>query len=256
MSSELKVNKIWPRSLLTSYIEMNDGEVVIFPMVSVDSIVSTTGSVVNIEGWDASTYVLITGDQTIAGVKTFTSIPVLPATNPTTDNQATRKAYVDGLISTLNSSMAAMIIIPVGGCLPYAGSTAPTGFLLCNGASLPRTTYANLFAVIGTSYGSLSADTFNVPNIQGRMVVGKSTDAEFITLGQTGGAKTHTLTIAEMPSHSHSVWYLELPAGHGSDGDYGFQFNTGSSTNTGTTGSGGSHNNLQPYITLNYIIKY
>jgi microcystin-dependent protein len=87
----------------------------------------------------------------------------------------------------------------------YAGAVAPAGWLLCDGTAISRTTYAALFAVIGTTYGAGDGSTtFNVPNLKGRVGVGVDTaQTEFAARGQTGGEKAHTLSITEMPSHTH-----------------------------------------------------
>lgn len=125
----------------------------------------------------------------------FTAIPSLPATDPTTDNQAVRKAYVDNHT-------------PAGVITQYGGSTAPTGWLLCQGQAVSRvnTLYSRLFVAIGTNYGvGDGSTTFNVPNLQGRIPVGKDATAEFVSLSQTGGSKTTTLTSAELPAHQHTV---------------------------------------------------
>lgn len=75
----------------------------------------------------------------------------------------------------------------------WAGSTAPTGWLLCDGTAYSTTTYSALYAVVGTTYGSRSG-TFLVPNLKGRIPVGlNSADASFDARGETGGEKTHTI---------------------------------------------------------------
>lgn len=173
----------------------------------------------------------------------------------------------------------------------YGSDVAPSGWLLCDGASYLRLEYPDLFAVIGVSFGSADGSHFNVPNINGRVVVGKdSSDATFQNIGNSGGSKTHTLTTAEIPSHYHSVdppntisgghtadhshWYhLGDPNKASSTDNTGTAFgnawgqNTAGASNShqhwldigifnsGNTGSGGAHNNLQPYLVLNYIIK-
>lgn len=84
---------------------------------------------------------------------------------------------------------------PPGVITPYAGSSAPLGYLLCDGSAVSRATYPSLFGVIGTTYGvGDGSTTFNLPDMKGRVAVGKSTDTEFDALGETGGAKTVTLT--------------------------------------------------------------
>ena len=108
-------------------------------------------------------------------------------------------------------------VMPTGSILEYGGTTAPTGWLLCDGASVSRATYAALFAVIGTAYGSVDGSTFNVPDRRDRVAVGAGST---YTRGQAGGATTsttslngshahgeatvgHALTEAQMPIHQH-----------------------------------------------------
>lgn len=171
----------------------------------------------------------------------------------TTDKQT---LYDKTLVDPIFSGEA---MIPLGAVVPFAGRVSPEGWLICDGSAVSRTLYANLFAVIGTTYGSGNGSTtFNLPDMKGRIPVARdAAQTEFDVLGETGGAKTHTLTTAEMPAHEH-------------DGDGGFEtlriattgatLGIGAGTNVApiyneTIGGGGAHNNLQPYITLNYIIK-
>lgn len=152
---------------------------------------------------------------------------------------------------------------PTGVVLPFAGSAAPTGWLLCDGSAVSRTTYAALFTAIGTTYGSGNGTTtFNLPDLGGRVPAGKEASATRLTsagsgingatLGATGGAETHTLTSAQMPSHTHTGAAATLVAspGAGSSALVGV-----GAQNTGSAGSGNAHNNTQPTIVLNYIIK-
>lgn len=145
-------------------------------------------------------------------------------------------------------------VVPTGAIFPYAGSAAPTDWLLCDGASLLRADYADLFTLIGTTYGSVDGTHFNIPNLKGKIPVGvNSAETEFDVLGETGGEKTHTLITAEIPAHAHG---LPMNSGGGNAASVS-NLNTIPTTNQNTNSAGGdgAHNNLQPYIALNYIIK-
>jgi len=147
---------------------------------------------------------------------------------------------------------------PTGTVTAFAGSTAPTGYVLCDGSEYSETTEAALFAVLGSTYntGGETANQFRVPVVRGRVVAGMGgslligTDA----FADTGGASTHTLTENEMPSHSHGI------------GGFANDMNLGTSSfrlsptvtsigETKETGGDQAHNNVQPTIILNYIIK-
>lgn len=109
-----------------------------------------------------------------------------------------------GNISLVMSQLG--LLPPVGSISNYAGSISPTGYLLCDGSAISRTLYHQLFLVIGTTYGSGDGiNTFNIPNLKGKFVVGFDTNqTEFNNLSETGGSKTHTLTVSEIPSHNHN----------------------------------------------------
>lgn len=201
----------------------------------------------------------------------------LPASNPSTDNQAARKYYVDR-------------IVPIGTVLMFSGSSAPTGWLLCYGQAASRTTYDELFAVIGTTYGDGDGSTtFNLPDLRGRVVHGLDniggSDAGRLsaanTLGGTGGSES--ISTSAMPSHTHSFSDTTSSAGshqHGlpststAGGGSGYEVtaartidwnailaeSAGSHTHsisgtTGSAGSGTAGGNLAPYILMNYIIR-
>ncbi len=133
--------------------------------------------------------------------------------SPTLDDEATSKKYVDDTIATLLS-----IQVPAGmGPLPWSGSSAPTGWLMCDGAaydSVADTSLADLFAVIGTTYGGTGADDFNVPDMRGRFPLGLNTSGsgtkrvnrtQAQNLGQNDGQENYKLELTHMPSHDHSA---------------------------------------------------
>lgn len=150
--------------------------------------------------------------------------------------------------------------VPVAAVMAWTTTTAPGGWLLCDGQAVSRTTYSALFAVIGTTYGTGDGSTtFNLPNLKGRVPVGRdSGQSEFDNLAETGGAKTHTLTVNEMPSHTHDVQTYNAGSGMGATKVSKCTTGTGATTVSGAalaTGGGQPHNNLQPYLVLNFIIK-
>lgn len=148
------------------------------------------------------------------------------------------------------------LLLPSGIVIPYSAAAAPTGWLICDGTAQSRTTYSALFAVIGTTYGvGDGSTTFNLPNAKSKVIVGyDSGQTLFNTLAKTGGELSHVLSSTEMPSHSHTI---TAGSDNGNSGYMGVNAtnNTDHSTVTGSTGGGFAHNNVQPYLTLNYIIK-
>ena len=165
--------------------------------------------------------------------------------------------------------------IPTATIVPWSDSSVPTGFLECNGAAVSRSTYADLFAIVGTTYGAGDGSTtFNVPDLQDNVAVGKSGTKN---LASTGGANTVTstgnvggstanasLSTPQLASHSHSGGSA-LP---GSPIPFPFANNPNTSNPTGSTGGGGGHSHnmsanfsgdatsvVQPYLTVIYIIK-
>ena len=138
--------------------------------------------------------------------------------------------------------------IPAGTMVQWGGSTAPTNWLLCDGTAVSRTTYATLFAAIGTSYGvGDGSTTFNLPDLRGRVPVGKNAGT-FATLGATGGTETVTLAVTNLPSHTHTG--TTATSGNHTHTYSGSTNTTGAHTHT-LSGSNGGAVNLGPSVTSN-----
>ena len=206
------------------------------------------------------------------------------------DSAVTSGKIADGaIIASKIAPSAASAIMPPGGLIPYAGILAPSGWLLCDGgtiggvgsgAGIESADYETLFDLIKTLYGNAGTevfadgDTVLLPDLRGRVVAGKDdmggTAANHLTglsggvigstLGGTGGSQSHLLTAAQsgLPDHTHKI---------GSQTNSNMVSGSLNVTRTGsildTTGvTGGAqpassaHNNVQPTIILNYIIKY
>lgn len=158
-------------------------------------------------------------------------------------------------------------VTPIGAVLPFAGSAAPTGFLLCDGTAVSRTTYAALFAIIGTAYGAGDgSSTFNVPSLLGRVPIGRDpAQTEVDVLGEAGGAKTHTHPLANPVSRQGNKMSAMDPTNTslfpgarvrasaatnvtlGADMVSSAQDRYTYDTDAGST--------MQPYLTLNFIIR-
>ena len=175
-----------------------------------------------------------------------------------------------GTMKSVPASDFKEYIMPTGAVLPYAGSSAPTGFLLCYGQAISRSTYADLFSAISTTYGTGDgSSTFNVPDLRGRVVAGQDdmggSSANRLTdqtgglngdtLGDTGGSETHTLTTAQMPAHTHTVAAQQQVGGDSTNRGGSGQLGAAATITSSSTGGDGAHNNVQPTIILNYIIK-
>lgn len=142
-----------------------------------------------------------------------------------------------------------------------AASTAPTGWLLCDGSAVSRTTYAALFAAIGTSYGTGDGSTtFNLPDLRGRAPYGKGSHTDADALGDNDGVALgsrtpkHTLTTSEIPSHTHAMNMTQgLNVAGGGGGASGYLWHNSGAVGTGATGGGAAHDH--GFLVVNFIIK-
>ena len=170
--------------------------------------------------------------------------------------------------------------IPTATIVPWSASSVPTGFLECNGAAVSRSTYAALFAIVGTTYGAGDgSSTFLLPDLQDNIAIGKSGTK---ALASTGGANTvastgnvggttanATLSTSQLASHNHNI-----TVSNGTGGAVAISYFSSGSNQTnrgdlaGNTGSGTGHQHnmsatftgsatsvVQPYLTIIYIIK-
>jgi microcystin-dependent protein len=198
------------------------------------------------------------GNLAVTGTATFTGVPSGPtAAAGTNTTQLATTAFV------LSNGA------PTGGLMMWSTGTAPSGWLLCAGAAVSRSTYSALFAIIGTTFGvGDGSTTFNVPNYTNRMPYGT-------TVGATGGSAdavvvshTHTATVTD-PGHAHGSPTISTGGGFGiesaaSVGNAESYVGGGPSTNSATTGISvsnatagvsGTNANLPPYLGINFIIK-
>ncbi len=236
---------------------------------------------------DDSHAIKIQGPSSITANTTFTL--------PDGDGTANQYLKTDGS-GTLAWVSPTSFSLPAGLVFPYAGATAPTGYLLCYGQTLGNASsgateandnYQALFDVIKAAYGNSGSevfsngDTVTLPDLRGRVVAGQDdmggVSADNLTnvagdglngdtLGATGGSETHTLTTAQLAAHTHGPGTLTFKLNNVSNGsslrvrsrsdaqDIN-QFDSTMTGNTGSTGGGAAHNNVQPTIILNYIIS-
>jgi microcystin-dependent protein len=159
----------------------------------------------------------------------------------------------DGSVTAAKLDSAAVsVLMPIASLMPYAGSSAPTGYLLCDGAAISRTTYSDLFGIVGTTYGvGDGSTTFNIPDLRGRVIAGKDnmggtsadnlTNAQADQLGGELGSETN--------SHNHTNTSTTVTVREPGGGD-------GTRTPLDTVSvDSNTINIVQPTIILNYIIK-
>jgi microcystin-dependent protein len=159
-------------------------------------------------------------------------------------------------------------VVPAGSLMVSGLATIPAGYLLCDGVAISRTTFAELFAAIGTTFGAGDGvTTFNKPNLNGRGPIGAGTYTDPVTglvtrnLGALLGAERHQMTVPEMPSHTHSVRTYNLndataPQASGPVWASRNQTPTDWAGAALANGSNATHNNMQPSTVCNFFIKF
>ena len=198
-------------------VEADEANQVASAMTTKGDIITTNGSAINRLAVGTNTHVLQADSSATNGVK-WGQV----ATAGIADDAVTLPKLAFDLTGVITA---------------FGGSSAPTGWLLCDGSAVSRSTYADLFAVVSTTYGiGDGSTTFNVPDLKGKVPVGKdASQTEFDTLGETGGAKTVTLDTTMIPSHSHNVSAYTHTASSGST-DIGHTH-----TYSGTVAAAGDH---------------
>jgi microcystin-dependent protein len=196
---------------------------------------------------------------------TFTGTPSLP-----TGTTGVTQSY--GTSSTLLATTAFVQgAILTGEIKMWGTATAPSGYLLCNGTAVSRTTYAALFAIYSTTFGSGDGSTtFNLPDFRNRMPIGAGTT---YSAADTGGSATTTLSIANLPAHTHANTLTDPTHSHTMIGGLGGsgtqQYTSGNVTQIGSTnaastgititnasvGSGTAATTISPYLGIYFIIK-
>ena len=151
---------------------------------------------------------LVDGDVLdAAALAAMTAVNVTVAGAVATDEFT---AYKTQATNSLNGSISALVLVPVGAVVPYAGTVTPANWWACEGQLLSRTSYAALFAAIGTSWGAGDGlTTFGIPDLRGRTLLGLDTGATrtpgAAAIGATAGVSSVALTTAQIPSHTHTV---------------------------------------------------
>jgi microcystin-dependent protein len=154
--------------------------------------------------------------------------------------------------------------VPTGVLNMFGGTQPPEGWLMCDGSFVDKNTYQHLYSVIGTNFGTSSNSTqFKLPDMRERFPLGAATANP---IGTSGGAATHVLQLNEIPAHSHVIndshshtSTVTVSPGSGTTVLAAPSTTTTSTASTGGTSPGpaaAAHNNMPPFITFNYIIKY
>lgn len=163
---------------------------------------------------------------------------------------------VDGInaearINELATGLSSVSTVQTGTIHAYGGSSAPSGYLPCDGSAVSRSTYAALFAVLGTTYGAGNGSTtFNLPDTRGRFILGVAASGTGSTLGATGGSIDHVHT---GPSHTHSGGTISGSTGSAAPGLSGETGNQTALTGTSTKNDDQEAYTVDPGTTQNVV---
>jgi microcystin-dependent protein len=275
-SSNIQSTNCTITNILSSDLSVDSGTIA---NISTTNFRGTTLIVTNMSSGSGSISNLISNDSAITN---------LLVTNISASSTSINNLVANNISS--GSNIVGIGIVPVGTILVWPSSNTPTGYVRCTGGAISRETFSALWNVIGTTYGvGDNSTTFNVPNLQNRVPVGfgQGTGLTNRTLNQTGGSNTVTLSESNLPTHSHTgstdpggshshdtpsinsssvsffgnqwSWFSNNQA-PGNNLKTGGQTDTfGDHVHTFTTsleGGSNAHNNLQPYIVLDFIIKH
>ena len=169
----------------------------------------------------------------------------------TTDTQTLTNKTLTNPVITLPASGAGLS--PVGSIVIHAGSSAPTGWFLCDGASYSTVTYSNLFNSIGYQFGG-SGTSFNVPNLKGRVVVGiDGAQTQFDVRGETGGEMTHQHSASNSGETAATTGSLTANSGGANAGNNtsGHTFNAGNDATTSNNSANHTHSVNPPETNTN-----
>jgi microcystin-dependent protein len=145
----------------------------------------------------------------------------------------------------------------VGEVRQFAFATLPSMWLACDGAAVSRTTYADLFAALGTTFGvGNGTTTFNLPDLRSRLVIstGTGTARQNRFIADTGGEERVQLALSEIPAHTHTTVVTPTAGAAGTARVLANHDATGSQFSTGSAGGGSNHENMPPFIALKFGI--